>query len=301
VGAERLLGWPAAEILGTTADVIFTPGDRLAGVPQFERLQAATAGRATDERWQQRKNGERFWASGLLMRLEDADRGFVKILRDNTEKHLAEERLRQSEERQTILLAELQHRTRNLLGVVISIAKQTLRRKPPLDVFEEEFIHRLRALGRVQTLIGTSDYRYVDLRALIGAELEAYHDEKLSPGRVTLSGPKITLSTIAAQTLGLAIHELTTNAVKHGALAGDSGRLAVDWRLEQRKGIPWVVLTWKENGVNIPDSASIGFGYGRELIERALPYQLDAETRLSFGPDGLNCSIAVPLEGGTGD
>jgi PAS domain-containing protein len=119
------MGWSEAEIMGSTADVIFTPEDRAAGAPDQERIQAATAGRALDERWQLRKGGERFWASGLMMPLADAGQGASSILRDRGEKHLADERLRQSEERQKLLMAEHEHRTRNLLGVVQAIAMQT--------------------------------------------------------------------------------------------------------------------------------------------------------------------------------
>src|SRR4051812_10686074 len=88
-GAERLMGWTANEIMGGTADVIFTAEDRAAGVPEAERAEARATGRAGDERWQQHKNGGRFWASGLLMPLEDRSLGYVKILRDRTAEHAA--------------------------------------------------------------------------------------------------------------------------------------------------------------------------------------------------------------------
>ena len=95
VGAERLFGYAEDEIVGVTADVIFVPEERKAGVPEQERLQARLQGRALDERWHLRKDGSQFWASGLMMPLKNRDEGFVKILRDRTEQHGAEERLRQ--------------------------------------------------------------------------------------------------------------------------------------------------------------------------------------------------------------
>jgi len=296
VGAEQLMGWSEAEIMGLTADVIFTPEDRAAGVPNQERIQAATAGRALDDRWQLRKDGKRFWASGLMMPLADAAQGFVKILRDRTEKHLADERLRQSEERQKMLAAELEHRTRNLLGVVQAVAVQTLRRSASLADFESEFVRRLAALGRVQGLIGGADNRNVDLRDLIAAELRAHYDEQTQSDRVRLNGPKISLPAAAAQALGLTLHELATNAVKYGALAQGSGRVTVDWWLETRKGRAWIVLAWKETGVTMPPALENRSGYGRELIERALPYQLGAETRFQLEADGVQCTIAFGLQ-----
>jgi PAS domain S-box-containing protein len=414
-GAERVTGWAADEILGRTADVIFPPEDRAAGGAEQERAQASATGRAEDERWQQRKDGTRFWASGLMMRLEDRSQGFAKILRDRTEHHLAEERVRLSEERfrllatnipqlvfrglsdgnrtwpspqwidftglgveaslglgwldaihpddregtlaawraaagtgeyyfehrirrrsdgqfrwhqtraraihqlegppidwvgtmtdvhdlrglqerQKVLMAELQHRTRNLLAVTQSIATQTLRRSDSLVEFEREFARRLAALSRVQGLITGVDYRNVDLRDLLTAELQAHDGKHLDSGRVRLDGPALSLPAAAAQALGLALHELATNAVKYGALAHDGGRLAVVWQIESRDSARVVVLSWKESGLSLSGTPTRS-GYGRELIERALPYQLGAETRLDFEPDGIRCTIAVTLQG----
>jgi len=102
VGAERLFGYSAREMLSCSADLIFTPEDRSEGAPERERLAARTHGRATDERWHQRKDGSRFWASGLMMPLRVGS-GFVKITRDRTEQHLAGERLRENEQRFRIL------------------------------------------------------------------------------------------------------------------------------------------------------------------------------------------------------
>jgi len=414
-GAERLLGWPADEVTGLTADVIFTAEDRAAGVPELEIAQAASTGRAEDDRWQQRRNGTRFWASGLMMRLDDPARGFVKILRDRTEQHLARQRLRESEgrfrtlatnipqlvfrclsdgnrtwpspqwvdftglsaedsagmgwlesvhpddraatlegwrvaaetgayylehrvrrrdgqyrwhqtrarpvhdgdeqardwvgtmtdvhdlrglqERQKVLMAELQHRTRNLLAMVQSIATQTLRRSGSLQRFECEFEHRLRALSRVQVLISGVDYQNVDLRDLLTAELQAYEGRHLDSGRVRLDGPAMPLPAAAAQALGLALHELATNAVKHGALASSTGRITITWRVERHDGRLELRLEWKESGVALPADAGRRTGYGRELIERALPYQLDAETAFALESDGVRCTIRVALPG----
>lgn len=295
-GAERLLGWTTDEILHTSADVIFTPEDRALGAPERERIEAAATGRANDDRWQQRKNGERFWASGLMMVLSDRKQGFVKILRDRTEKHFADDQLRKSVERQRVLMAELQHRTRNLLGIAQAIAIQTLRRCASPGDFERDFTRRMNALGRVQGLISGEDYGPIDLQDLISSELAAYQNTPGSVDRVRVEGPLVRLTRTAAQAVGLALHELTTNAVKYGALSSNGGRLAISWGLEQRGDTPWLVLEWRENGVALPANADSKAGYGRELIEKALPYQLEAETRFEFGNDGIRCWIAVPLD-----
>lgn len=295
-GAERLLGWRADEIMGKSVDIIFTPEDRAAGVSKQERMTATGAGRASDDRWHCRKDGGRFWASGLMMPLEDARQGFLKIVRDRTEKHLTEQKLQASEERQKVLIAELQHRTSNLLTLTLAIAKQTLRRASCLEEFGHEFERRIRALARVQALASASDYLNVDLHRLITAELEAHDRRYADESRGRVEGPDVRLTADAAQTLGLALHELATNAAKHGAFATDTGRLSVHWVIEQRDQKPWIVLTWEETGVPMPEQVPARRGYGRELIERALQHQLGAETQFTFEPDGVRCTIAVPLE-----
>jgi PAS domain S-box-containing protein len=113
-GAERLFGYSEPEMIGSSADRVFTPEDQARGLPDLEVKQASATGRAADERWHQRRDGTQFWASGLLMRL-DQGQGFVKIMRDRTEQHTANEHLRESEERFRLLatsIPQLVFRTR---------------------------------------------------------------------------------------------------------------------------------------------------------------------------------------------
>ncbi len=111
-----------------------------------------------------------------------------------------------------------------------------------------------------------------------------------------MSGPKVALTPVHAQTLALVTHELATNAVKYGALHSRSGRLSVSWTTEQNHALePALHLVWRESGVNMAADAQHRRGFGRELIEEALQFSLDARTELRFGPDGIECSIALPL------
>ncbi|MEA2990076.1 MAG: hypothetical protein QOG83_2787, partial [Alphaproteobacteria bacterium] len=132
--------------------------------------------------------------------------------------------------------------------------------------------------------------------ALVTAELAAHSEDDLTPPKIKVGGPAVALPPTAAQALGLALHELATNAVKYGALAQPSGKLEVTWELKPKKPTPEIALEWRESGVSMPAIGSPKRkGYGSELIERALPYQLSAKTRLEFGPDGVRCAILVPL------
>ena len=196
-----------------------------------------------------------------------------------------------SEKRQQVLIDELLHRTRNLLAVVRNIARQTLGTCGAVDTFAD----RLSALGRVQNLVTQAATDEVDLREMIVLEFEAHG--ALASGRVTLEGPPVSLRVGQVQTFALAIHELTTNAVKHGALKGGEGRLSVRWSVATRAdGGRDLVLDWVESGVAVPDTAAQGRGYGRELIERALTFDLQARTRLDLAPGGAICRIEMNLE-----
>lgn len=124
--------------------------------------------------------------------------------------------------------------------------------------------------------------------------------------RVTLQGPPgVRLRSSTVQTLAMALHELATNAVKYGALGQPSGHLDVNWRVERPGpgGKPWLHVDWRESGVDMPsaEAAPRGTGQGRELIERALPYQLSARTSYTLSSDGVHCTIAIPISASTAE
>ena len=202
---------------------------------------------------------------------------------------------RQQIETQRVLVAELQHRTRNLMAVVQSIAHQTLDSVDSLAGFEERFNTRLEALSRVQSLLSRTDNKPIGLGALILMEFEALGFDSLDE-RIAVGGPEAPLRKRAVEILALAIHELLTNAIKYGALASKTGRLSVIWRIERMPPDQQLVLEWIERGIlpsPVPAADPKRSGYGRTLIEEALPYSL-AETTFELGADGLSCRISLP-------
>lgn len=205
--------------------------------------------------------------------------------------------LKELQHRQSVMVAELQHRTRNLIAVVGAIARQTMLQTGPTGAFVKEFEHRLAALARVQGLLSRSEEEPVTIMTLIRMELDALGVSGDADLRVTLDGPPIPLRNAIVQTLALALHELATNALKHGALSREEGRLRVTWQAVKANGKGHVLaLEWTESGTageveTLPERR----GYGRELIERALPYSLGARTDYAFTPDGLRCTIDIPL------
>lgn len=197
-----------------------------------------------------------------------------------------------------VLIAELQHRTRNLIAVVRALADKTLQGYPSTDAFRKVFGERLDALARVQGLLSRLEDDKVRFEELLREELSAQAAFDSHPGRVVLDGPGgVRLRSGSVQTLALALHELTTNAVKYGALSTPQGRLHVAWHVRHESdGGDWLHLRWRESGIEVPvPTGPEAAGYGRELIERALPFQLNARTSYRIARDGVDCSIAVPI------
>lgn len=204
--------------------------------------------------------------------------------------------LTNAEANQRVLIAELQHRTRNLLAVVRSIAGQTVRTSGTLDEFRENFNDRLSALSRVQSLLSSFDGEPITIGGLIHMELSALnaaHDGN----RIMVSGPDIALRPSMVRTLALAIHELATNALKYGALAGETGQLSIVWEDVTDESGRNMKLVWAETGLNLTPGSELppNSGFGRELIEHALPYQLGAKTHYEIAADGVQCSIVIAL------
>jgi two-component system CheB/CheR fusion protein len=195
--------------------------------------------------------------------------------------------LTRSEARQRMLIAELQHRTRNLLTIVETIARRTMKGSLGLD----ELGVRLGALSRVQSLVGGQLAEAIDLGDVLRLEMEAH---SVPAERLAIKGPRVPLSYDVAQTLCLALHELTTNAVKYGALRKDGdGTLEVTWDLQGDRDDVLSIL-WKERGVRVP-TRSVGAGFGRELIEQALAFSLRAKASWELEDDGVRYAVDVPL------
>ncbi|HEX8447232.1 MAG TPA: CheR family methyltransferase [Sphingomonas sp.] len=201
--------------------------------------------------------------------------------------------LRMATEHQKILMGELQHRVKNILAVVRSIFSRTFDAGGSSTEMAEHFLGRMGALARTQTVVSRTPTGRVDLEELI-------RDELLSLGasdgpRVRIDGPAVLLQQKTAETISLAIHELATNATKYGALSARTGHLDVIWSVQPGSSGSRLLLEWQESGVPVVPTEPARSGFGRELIEHALPYQLGATTALEFAPGGVRCSINIPI------
>jgi two-component system, chemotaxis family, CheB/CheR fusion protein len=224
--------------------------------------------------------------------------GVVVTFVDIGERRRAEDSLRESEARMRILVGELQHRTRNLISVVMAMVDRTAVSGQTVDEFRASFGDRLLALARVHGLLSRAvPGDRVTFDSLLQSELSAQSE---NGGTVSLDGPPdVVLRSNSVQALAMALHELTTNAVKYGALGQKSGRLHIRWRVQAENGSPWISVDWKESDVETPQRSREprGAGNGRRLIEDALSYQFGARTTFAIEQDGVHCTIAPPLSG----
>jgi two-component sensor histidine kinase len=207
-------------------------------------------------------------------------------------------------EHMAVMVAELQHRTRNLIAVVRALISRTLATSPSPEAFWLRIEDRLCALSRVQGLLSRAGQEPVTIGALLRLEFD--EDESAGRGeprreRVNIAGPAVRLRNSMVQTLALAVHELAANARKHGALSIAGGRLRIGWRLEQRENRSWLVLNWLEETPRRPGAPAASKGYGRTFIEHALSYSHGAETCYALDEAGLWCSIALPLGDDVGE
>jgi PAS domain S-box-containing protein len=196
--------------------------------------------------------------------------------------------LKQAAERQQLLINELNHRVKNTLATVQSIAYQTFRGKVDPDL-QKWFTDRLMALAKTHDVLTRENWKGADLSDIAMQAVAFACDQK---GRVTVSGPKLMLPPRTILPLAMGLHELCTNASKYGALSSPTGRVAIEWQLSalaDRVQLRWI----ERDGPVVQPPASSGFG--TRLLERGLAHQLRADVKLAYPPAGLVCDIEFPL------
>ena len=223
-------------------------------------------------------------SAGPLVDEKKSSVGSIVTLTEITER-------KRAEEQQATIAAELNHRIKNILTVVQALATQTTRSSKSLESFNNAFAGRLKALATAHNILMKTNWASVHFNELLDTVLAPFR----SPGeeRIRLNGPQILLPVDAVVSLSMAFHELTTNALKYGALSVDGGHVEIRWQLVNRDD-QMVELLWQEIGGPTVERARKS-GFGTLLIDRALEHDLDAKTEIVFDPQGLRCVVKFRL------
>lgn len=249
---------------------------------------ARDTGRAVNERWHMRKDGSRFWGSGVMLPVEFGKQssGYLKIFRDRTSEVKAEER-------RALLINELNHRVKNTLATVQSFAAQTLRSAKTIPEAREAFEARLLALAKAHNILTDELWEGADLRDVVAEATAAYRDGA-APPRFHIEGPNVRLQPKAVLALSMALHELATNAVKYGALSNGTGGVEISWDVDRNNPQRFHFRWTEKDGRPVPAPRRRGFG--SRLVEQGLPQDLAGAARLCFAREGLVYTIEAPLE-----
>jgi PAS domain S-box-containing protein len=284
-GAERLFGYTADEAVGRSVTMLI-PADHLHEEPGI--LRRIRAGERIEhyETERLRKDGNRIDISLTVSPMRNSDGTIVgasKIARDISER-------RRAEAQRNLLVAELSHRVKNTLATVISIARQSFATNPNAVEAQRSFNARIRALAQTHSRLAEAQWSGVPLETVLLDELAPYRHE--DGANLRISGPVTILNSRQALTLGMAMHELATNAAKYGALSTEHG--VVDVRWDVGADGKQLRIMWTEQGgpVVVPPRRN---GFGRLLIEKVLASDLGGEVSMHFGEHGLECAITVPL------
>jgi light-regulated signal transduction histidine kinase (bacteriophytochrome) len=201
---------------------------------------------------------------------------------------LAARERRGAQERQELMIAELNHRVRNILGLVRGLVAQSKETANSLEEFAGVLGGRIQALARAHDQITSLNWAPVALRSLVESEAGAYLGSRA--GRVKLGGPDVALDPKAFATLALVVHEMMTNSAKYGALADSTGQVEIVWKLDQTSGL---IIDWKESG-GPPVQPPSRRGFGTTIIERSIPFDLKGDAELRFDLLGVHARFVIP-------
>jgi PAS domain S-box-containing protein len=286
-GAERLFAMRAEEIIGKPFRMAFpevTPAE-----DDRYRAQLADGGSHEFDIRQKLRDGETrdLWVTSSPMREADGRViGSSFILRDVTPQKQREDHVR-------FLMRELTHRSKNLLAVIQAMARQSLTSGLPPEEFVRRFGERLAALAGSHDLLSSVDYKGASLMELIRSQLNHYED--LFGSRILLKGVDVLLRPEAAQNIGIALHELSTNASKYGALSNDKGTVTITWGFSETTPRRFQ-MSWRETG-GPPVAAPTRKGFGTIVMDRTTGTGMGGKSAVTFEPTGVVWSIDVPASG----
>jgi PAS domain S-box-containing protein len=286
VGAERLFGYTPEEIIGRSVLTLIPPElqheepgiiDRIRRGDRIEHFETV----------RRHKDGSAIPISLSVSPIKDVDGRIVgasKIARDISDR-------KRADEQRNLLINELNHRVKNTLATVQSLAMQTLRNTERSEDARELFEARLAALSRAHDLLTAQNWEGADLSDVVRRALSPFRTD---PDRIAIDGPGVRLTPQQALALSIALHELATNAAKYGALSGEEGRIDAHWSVETGPERAMLNFDWTESGG--PEvHAPVRTGFGTRLIQRGLASELDGGAVLKYPPSGVVAKISTPI------
>jgi PAS domain S-box-containing protein len=287
-GLASMTGYSRGELLNLSLFDLVPPDDIETEKAMYERQIAGDLQTYSLERRSIRKDGSSAWLQISSTAVFDNEGRFqysVRVIQDIDQR-------KRFEQRQALLVRELRHRVRNTLAVVEALAGATARTTASIRDFKRTFSSRIATLAKTQTLLTEDYWQTALLREMLLCELEPFHNKRRQ--RFTLVGPEVNLTADLAIPLSMALHELTANAARHGALSVRKGCVAATWDVVPIDGRRALHLEWREcNGP--PVELPTRHGFGLTLLERVLQTQCQAQVRLAFDPAGLQVEIELPL------
>lgn len=283
--SKPLFGFPVEQVLGSSdADLLGEAQAQALTLLKRDALASSTSRKGEIEI---EEGGRKCWYDIHIDPLRDlagTTVGLTGAAVDVTERKENEQHLR-------LLMRELTHRSKNLLAVIQAMARQTARHAGSIDNFVEIFSARLQALSKSHDLLVQESWYGASLNDMVRSQLGHHLDRENS--QFTIEGPSLFLKPEAAQNIGLAIHELSTNAAKYGALSVPTGHVDIIWARRTPEAGGGFELSWHERGGPVVSKPE-GRGFGSLVIERNLARALDGKVELDFAPSGLVCTVSVP-------
>ena len=282
-----LIGWSREKLLaGMKIEEVTHPEDIARNLRLFRRAVETGEPFEMEKRYV-RPDGSSVWVLNAVTALRNSagrPASVFAVTTDVTDR-------KRAEEHQQLLINELNHRVKNTLTTVQSIASQTLRTAANKEEARKAFEDRLLALSRAHDVLTRENWEGATVRALVAQMVEPYANH--AENRLHAEGPVLWLSPRAALALAMALQELATNAVKYGALSGDQGRITLTWRIDAQDP-QRMHLRWEEQG-GPPVTPPRRRGFGTRLIERGLAQDLDGAVEIAFEPGGVVCTIAAKI------
>ena len=286
-GAERLFGYSAAEMIGNPKTIVVPEDRRHELAKHISVISTGQSMRAETVRLN--RDGVHMDVSLDMAPIRGATGTIVamsSIIHDITSRKAADKH-------QRFLMRELTHRSKNLLAIVQSMARQTARSATSMADFEKRYMHRLHGLAASHDLLVNQNWVGAPLDELILRQVDAFAETNRI--NVAISGPAVMISAKAAQTIGLALHELATNSMKYGALSTPKGKVSIEWVYLLTEDKPeHLELTWQEHdGPAVTPPPRKGFGHF--VIDRMATQSLNAKVKIDFRPEGLIWVLTVPV------